>query len=51
VSVYVGVGFVMCVSFGNMCIYLLCVVLFVLFFVLFRLCTYFLACFICAATE
>jgi hypothetical protein len=38
------VGFVICVSFGNVYLYLLC-------FVLFRLCICFLTCFVCAATE
>jgi hypothetical protein len=48
-----SVGFVPCVSFGNMCTCIYCVLycLYFVFFVLFGLCICFLTCFVCTATE
>jgi hypothetical protein len=47
----VCVAFVPCVSFGNVYVCIYCGLYCLYFFVLFRLCIFFLTCFVRAATE
>ena len=49
--VCVCVGFVMCGCFGNMYNFIYCVLYCLYFFVLFRLCTFILICFVCTSVK